>query len=36
MVVSEHACALSATDEEFKKADDAKHKFREALLSLVK
>ena len=36
MTVSEHACALSATDEEFKKADDAKHKFRETLLSMVK
>jgi DNA-binding transcriptional ArsR family regulator len=36
MTVSEHACALSATSEEFKKADEAKHKFREALLSMMK
>jgi DNA-binding transcriptional ArsR family regulator len=36
MMVEDHACALSATEEEFKKADEAKHKFRETLLSLVK
>jgi DNA-binding transcriptional ArsR family regulator len=36
MTVSEHAWALSATNEEYKKADDAKRKFREALLAMVK
>jgi DNA-binding transcriptional ArsR family regulator len=36
MMVMDHACVLSATEAEFRKANEVKHKFRETLLSLTK